>query len=153
MTNFQAEHFQGDPPWIAPGFTVLCAGLPGDGANAPAGAAGAQGLVLVCSPQQPKGPLPDTCAALQCDIGHLPLLSHAVDAAVLPAGLLSDDAPQAEARRVLTPGGTLVALLTDGTSVPALAGGLRGLGFAVELPAPGDGVLLATAPHTGEGLP
>jgi hypothetical protein len=29
---------------------------------------------------------------------------------------------------------------------------LRALGYAVE-PRAGDGVLLATAPHTGEGLP
>ena len=153
MTNFEAERFQGDTPWIAPGFTVLCADLPSEGADALAGAAGAQGVVLVCSPERPAGPLPVTCAAVQCDLGHLPLLSHAVDAAVLPARLLADEARRAEARRVLTPGGALVALLVDGARVGELEGGLRDLGFAVEPPAPGDGVLLATAPHTGEGLP
>lgn len=153
MTNFAAQRFQGETPWLAPGFTVLCAGLPGDGPPVLADAVGGQGLVLVCAPGQPAAPLPETCALVQCDLGALPFLSHAVDAAVLPAELLAEDATRAEARRVLTPGGTLVALLLKNDRMPALAGGLRDLGFAVETSAPGDGVLLATAPHTGEGLP
>jgi hypothetical protein len=95
---------------LAPGYTIACIGSDERLVRIVAERTGRSGIVVWCRPtiQPPLDALPANCAVVRCDAAFLPVLSHALDAALLELERV-DEAALAEVRRALAPGGTLVA--------------------------------------------